>query len=356
MILRRLALQSVRNLDRLDLALEAGVNWVVGANASGKTSLLEAVHILGLGRSFRARSLRRVVQGGRGRLTIYGESQWAGGIHRIGVEGGDGDTRLRRDGADAESVARLADCLPLQLLNPDSHRLIEGPPAERRALLDWGVFHVEPGFLRTWRRYRRVLEQRNAALRQGSGPAVARAWDGELVELGQAVDAARRHYLGELAPRAVAMAEECFGLSGLELQLHAGWARERTLAEALEAGWEGDRRQGHTGSGPHRAELALRMEGVVAAERVSRGQQKLLAAALRLAQLGLFAERIGEGALLLLDDLPAELDGEHRGRLLEGVRGLGVQALVTATEAGLVPVSGGEAQFQVEHGGVRRVV
>jgi len=356
MVLQRLVLRSVRNLSDLDLTLDPGVNWVIGANASGKTSLLEGVHILGLARSFRARSLRRVVRGGSGRLTVYGEAHWANGVHRIGVEGGEGASRLRRDGADAEGIAQLADCLPLQLLNPDSHRLIEGPPPERRALVDWGVFHVEPDFLRTWRRYRRVLEQRNAALRQGSGPAVARAWDQELVALGEAVDAARRRYLAELAPRAVAMAEEHFGLHGLELQLQAGWSRERTLAEALEAGWEGDRRQGHTGAGPHRAELALRMDGVVAAERVSRGQQKLLAAALRLAQLALFGERLGEGALLLLDDLPAELDEEHRARLLGAVRELGIQTLVTATEGGLVPSRADEAQFHVEHGEVRRVV
>ena len=356
MFLRRLVLHSVRNLAHLDLALENGVNWFVGANASGKTSLLEGVNILGLGRSFRARSLRRVVQGGSGRLTAYGEVQWIGGTHRLGVEGGDGVTRLRRDGADAQSIAELADCLPIQLLNPDSHRLIEGPPPERRALVDWGVFHVEPEFLRTWRRYRRVLEQRNAALRQGSAAAVARAWDQELVALGEAVDEARRRYLAQLAPRAVAMAREHFGLPGLELQLQAGWARERTLGEALEVGWDGDRRQGHTGAGPHRAELAIRLEGTPAAERVSRGQQKLLAAALRLAQLALFGERQGEGALLLLDDLPAELDEWHRDRLLGAVRELGIQALVTATEEGLVPGQGDEARFHVEHGGARRVV
>ena len=215
---------------------------------------------------------------------------------------------------------------------------------------------MEPGFLRHWRRYRRVLEQRNAALRQGSPPAVARAWDQELVALGEAVDSARRQYLDDLAPRAVAMAENHFGLAGIRLALHPGWARERTLAEALEAGWEGDRRQGHTGSGPHRAELAIRMDGAPAAERVSRGQQKLLAAALRLAQLELFRERVGEGALLLLDDLPAELDEMHRGRLLAAVREVGIQALVTATEDGLVPDGEGEWRFRVEHGHARRVV
>lgn len=356
MFLRRLVLRGLRNIEDLDLEPGPGVNWLIGPNASGKTSILEGVHILGLGRSFRARSLRRVVQGGRGRLLAYGEAAWQSGEHRLGVEGGEGETRLRRDGADAGSIAELADCLPLQLVNPDSHRLVEGPPAERRALVDWGVFHVEPAFLRQWRRYRRVLEQRNAALRQGSGPAVARAWDQELIALGEAVDSARRRYLADLAPRAVATAGRHFGLEGLELNLHSGWARERTLAEALEAGWEGDRRQGHTGSGPHRAELAIRVDGAAAAERVSRGQQKLLAAALRLAQLELFGERMGEGALLLLDDLPAELDEVHRQRLLAAVRELGIQALVTATEEGLVPEGEGDRRFRVEHGQARRVV
>ncbi|MGM0411934.1 MAG: DNA replication/repair protein RecF [Pseudomonadota bacterium] len=356
MFLRRLVLRGLRNIEDLDLEPGPGVNWLIGPNASGKTSILEGVHILGLGRSFRARSLRRVVQGGRGRLVAYGEAAWHGGDHRLGVEGGEGETRLRRDGGDAGSIAELADCLPLQLVNPDSHRLVEGPPAERRALVDWGVFHVEPAFLRQWRRYRRVLEQRNAALRQGSGPAVARAWDQELIALGEAVDSARRRYLADLAPRAVATAGRHFGLEGLELSLHSGWARERTLADALEAGWEGDRRQGHTGSGPHRAELAIRVDGAAAAERVSRGQQKLLAAALRLAQLELFGERMGEGALLLLDDLPAELDEVHRQRLLAAVRELGIQALVTATEEGLVPEGEVDRRFRVEHGQARRVV
>lgn len=355
----RLRVTNLRNIEAAELQPSAGVNLILGPNGAGKTSVLEGIHLLSHGRSFRGGRIEAMIGNGAEGVTIYGELIGADNReHRAAIERGAGARRLRLDGAELAQVAGLAAVLPVLVFEPHAHELVEGGPEKRRQLLDWGVFHVEHDFLHHWRRYQRALRQRNAALRQGRR-AQARQWVAGLAEHGVVLDAMRQRYAARLASRGLETVTRLSApLADLNAHYRRGWPAQMSLGSALEASEEQDMRLGYTGCGPHRADLRLLLRDHLAARRLSRGQEKLVALALLLAQGFLFAEDTGRSPILLLDDLSSELDAEHLERALGVVTEKRPQIFITALqdprflEALEVPVQ----RFHVEQGRVTSVV
>lgn len=336
-----LELEGFRNLRPLRLACAAGLNLLIGPNASGKTSLLEAVYLLGRGRSFRAGQPRQLIQTGAAQLRVAAElSDPQGRRLWVGLErSAGGGLNARAGGAPVRSLAELARRVPVLLLNPSSHRLLEDGPKQRRRFLDWGLFHAEPGFLETWRRYGAALRQRNAALRLQAPDRTVDAWDGELAATAVWLDAWREAFCKALESALEPLAQATLGWGSLTLEYRRGWPLEpfsHDFAACLRAGRAQDRRQGHTRLGPHRADFLPRLAERAPAEALSRGQQKLLVIALVLAQAELYRRTAGQPGILLIDDLPAELDPMNRLRVLQALRTLDAQLFITAIEPGLL--------------------
>jgi DNA replication and repair protein RecF len=351
MALVGLQVEHFRCLEKVELALDPRYNLFVGQNASGKTSLLEAMFFLGRGRSFRSRKLERMIQQGHPEFTLVGRVQHESRSLVLGVRGTRTGTEIRVGGAAADSAADLAAHFPPQVIDPEIHKLLEEGPSRRRRFLDWGVFHVEHSFMSVWQRYHRALRQRNAAFKQGVAKELATVWDAELQQAGEALADLRAGYVELLAADLSTIGRRLLGLD-VALVHHRGWPADQTLGEALQRGLERDRRFGVTHAGPHRADVVVRVDGLPARERVSRGQQKLLAAALTLAQLAL-QDRMEPGrSALLLDDPAAELDGANLGRLLDVVHELPVQLFVTSLRPDLPGLGAPGRMFHVEHGRV----
>lgn len=354
-----LDVRDVRRIARA--AIEPGdVNVLFGANASGKTSLLEALHFLGTGRSFVGGRADALVRSGAGPLRVVGRLVDQGGrSHRVGVERARGaPLRMRLDGRNVERLAELAQCLPVVALHPGSHEILAGGPGERRRLLDWALFHVEQGYLVQWQRFRRALAQRNAALQRGPSLAEAAAWESELAAAAEVIDAHRSAYVDRLAARVDALGEELLREpAAIELGFRRGWSVERSLGEVLAEQRREDRERGWTAAGPHRADLRVRVDGWDSRNRVSRGQQKLLAYLLRLAQVQDLAEHAAR-PVVLLDDVAAELDSDHRARVVAATVATGVQVFLSALEPESVtlPPASRTSWFHVEQGGVREVL
>lgn len=357
MSLLALGIEDFRCIEAAELELDARCNLVSGPNASGKTSLLEAIYVLGRGRSFRTAQTETLVRQGRPTFMVTGRQLAAGRERALGMRFGRSGFEVRAAGRPVNGLAELATLFPVQAIDPEVHRLIEGGPAERRRFLDWGVFHVEPTFVEHWRRFQRALRQRNAALKAGQPESAIRAWEPELIESGDAVQSFRVRYMSAVEPHIRAVSQRLLG-APLELALHRGWAAERTLAEALSASWSRDLERGLTHVGPHRADVAVRYGDQSARDRISRGQQKLAAAALLLGQLRADAELGSSVAALLVDDPAAELDSVNLERLLTEIVALPSQLFLTVLDAsnpalaGLTP----GARFHVEHGKVRRLL
>jgi DNA replication and repair protein RecF len=351
-----LSLCDFRCFERAELKFSPGINLIFGANASGKTSVLEAAFLLGRGRSFRSGHLDPLSRFGSKGFQVVGRVDSARGQVTVGLGKEQGGLNVRVGGRSATGLAELAETLPVQLIDSQAHMLIDGGPRHRRQFLDWGVFHVEPGFFPVWRRYQRALQQRNALLRTASTTSQISGWDNELAAAGRLLDAFRRRYLESLAGSATRWAGQALGGLVVQLDYRQGWPEDQDLVQALSASRERDRAQGATQTGPHRADVTIKVDGRPARDRISRGQEKVLAGTLLLAQAAQYRVATGHACVLLLDDLPSELDPEHLARFAGQILEAGAQTLITAVTRESLPPSLDSRVFHVEQGKTVQVV
>lgn len=354
-----LRIQGLRCLHDVELELAPGINSLIGANGAGKTSVLEAVFLLSHARSFRSGAREALLARGEPRLSLYAEvRQTVDRVRRLGLgrEGARWEARIDGDAASLGDL--IAECAAT-CFEPGSHALIAGAAEERRRFLDWGVFHVEHGFLETWRRYQRALRQRNVLLRAGTdvhSPLYA-PWETELAQLGQWVDQQRREYLDRLRPvLQTGVAKLLPELGAPELRYRPGWDASCALGELLEVQRERDIARGHTSLGAHRADWTLAFENAPWREHLSRGQEKLAALGCLLAQSGVYAAQHGDWPIICLDDLASELDAAHQAALIAYLAAGDAQILVTGTEPPAALRELPHTMFHVEQGRVARLL
>lgn len=360
----RVALNRVRRFDTVELTPRPGINLITGDNGAGKTSLLEALHLMAYGRSFRGRVRDGLVQKGADGLDIFVEWEERGSVdgsgqrRRAGLAHSGHSWRGRLDGEDVSQLGTLCAALAVVTFEPGSHALVSGGSEPRRRFIDWGLFHVEPDFLPLWRRYTRALKQRNALLKSGAGGAALDAWDHELAEAGTPLTSRRLQYLERLQERASRIAAELAPALQLQtLELQPGWRRqELALADALLLARDRDRMAGYTSVGPHRADWSVGFAQIPGRDALSRGQAKLTALACLLAQAEDYAAQRGEWPVIALDDLGSELDRGHQQRVLARLAQTPAQVFITATEApaALADSAMAVTTFHVEHGTVQR--
>ncbi|MBT8040633.1 MAG: DNA replication/repair protein RecF [Xanthomonadales bacterium] len=353
MTILNLHVENLRNLAAVTIEPDARLNHLYGSNGAGKTSVLEAISVLSRGRSFRTPHASELTGPEERAFRVFAQIRDPGGTeHRIGLERSSSHWRGRIDGSDVRQLSQLSKLLPLVVLEPDSHLLVSGPPDTRRRFLDWGMFHVERGFLEEWRAFSRALKQRNSALR-AQHEDVLDSVDDVLARHGMRLDAMRKAHADQLSGKIDAALDALKArIQRVELSYLPGWKGE-SYAEALVARRSRDLDRGNTGVGPHRADLGIVCDGVTARTVLSRGEQKALAAAMLVTQAELMKEH-GQQPVLLLDDLASEFDREHFDAVLTHVLSLGGQAWVTGTEK--TPLNTPHSVFHVEQGAVQELV
>ncbi|MEE8060108.1 MAG: DNA replication/repair protein RecF [Pseudomonadales bacterium] len=337
MLIRRLEITGVRNVKRESLTSLSQINILYGSNGAGKTSVLESIHLLSSARSFRTHKLKPLIGSKVDSCTVFAEIDIPGlGYQPVGVERFKSAARsgvIKVSGQSVKSSALLANNLPLQVICSDTFKLLEGAPVVRRQFLDWGVFHVEHSFHRVWKTARRCLKQRNTLLRHGRIDAVQLdVWTSELARLGQQLDNFRQQYIAQLVPVFEHTLAKLIDLDGLRLNYNRGWDKDRTLEEVFQSNRIREQELGYTLSGPHRADLRLRYQSADAADILSRGQQKLVVCALRVAQGYLLSQLTGRLCVFLVDDLPSELDNDRRKALCKLLEELQCQVFITCVD------------------------
>jgi len=351
--IKKLQIENLRNLARIDIEPDASLNILYGVNGAGKTSVLESIVVLSRGRSFRTNQASELIGPVGESFRVFAETEnHSEKTNRVGLERTGKYWRARKNGKDLSQLSQLTRDLPLVLMEPNSHLLVSGPPEVRRKYLDWGMFHVEHEFLSTWRRFSKILKQRNAALRLKQED-VLDSIDDVFSELGTRLGQLRRLHSNDISEKVQNLLKELgSGLENIRLEYSDGWARE-SLPESLAAGREGDLIRGATGSGPHRADIVLFHKESLARSVLSRGEQKLLAAALLLSQADILSEH-GEKPIILLDDLASEFDQEHFESVLTRAQKSGGQLWISGIRNHAIEVE--HKVFHVEHGKAMEMV
>jgi DNA replication and repair protein RecF len=348
MAITHLRINNLRLIDQLEFEPTDGLNLIWGENGSGKTTILEAIYILGRGKSFRRSERDQLTRRGAGELSLFIRTQGSNYKHTLGLIKSGGATQAKLDGTRVTRMSDLARAVPLAVITPNSHEILERGPQYRRRFLDWGVFHVEQNFRNTFERFTRCLKQRNAVLRLRGG--VDASWDREFVECGNAVNELREGYCEKLSERIKYLAEQLVGIDHLEIEWIKGWSDKHGLEQSLTEMRQGDIQAGYTRYGPQRADLSLKLNGQKVERVASRGQQKMLVAAMYLAQVELAKAISDTDTIILIDDLTSELDNNNRGRLLAYLNDMGNQTLITGVNRISRDTTGFSGMFHVEQG------
>jgi len=355
MTLLSLSITNVRNIKQAEFNPSEKFNLIVGVNASGKTSLLEAIYILGFAKSFRTTNPKKMISRGEDEMTVFG--QIAGQTENnaavpIAVCRNKKAFRIKLNNRMLQSRSELTLNLPLQLINPESHRILELGPKFRRQYMDWGVFHVEHGFLQAWKDFYHILKQRNAALRHNSVNSMVNAWNEGLIVKAEIIHQLRTDYFLRLTPCFERLGLDVFSLPDLSIEYLTGWPKDLTYREALESSLERDKLSGFTNTGPHRADISIKISNRAVLEFASRGQQKMIITVLKLSQVWLLKEESNKRCPILIDDLASELDTTNRAKLINALKDLDTQIFITTTEKSLVDITGihDKKMFHVEHG------
>jgi DNA replication and repair protein RecF len=358
MLVQQLSILNTRNILHAAFEPHPALNLIIGPNASGKTSVLEAIAVLATARSFRGVPLQQLITHNQKRLKISGAVHDGQRQIRLSVSRENNVVMLKVDDQRISSAAQLASILPVQVLHPGGYRLLELGPSQRRRFLDWGVFHVEPRYQEAWQRYARALKQRNAALRSQRADQVS-PWNSALQEAAQSIHVLRQAHFDLYKPILLKYIDIFMGTQAMSIDYRPGWPLDKDFESLLGAELARDMQFGYTRFGPHRADLVIRADHRPAQQQLSRGQQKLLVTAMQLAQAELLKQATQRACIFLVDDLAAELDRQHRQTVFSVLEQFRGQVFVTGTELELLPVTGlkrGQRTFHMEHGEVCKVV
>ena len=332
--LTKLGINSVRNIGSAELSFNPSLNIIFGINGSGKTSILESIHLLAVGRSFRTARTVSLISDTSADLTIFAETA---SLSRIGLfKAGNAKHKLKLDSELQSNWDLVARALPVQVLSSKSFLLLEGGPKSRRMFLDWGVFHVKQQFVQDWRSTKKCIANRNLLLKHSqTEEAQFEAWEEELSASAIRVDEARQEYFKKFEPVFRKVYEPMaidVGAEPISLEYCRGWSEGESLKEILAFEREKDRRYGSTQNGPHRADLLVKAGQKPASDVLSRGQQKVLICALKIAQGILHSSSVGDKCIYLIDDLPAELDEKNRINILSVLLDLECQLIITCVD------------------------
>jgi len=353
MRLTQLDIQNFRNIQSAQFFPVQGVNLIVGDNASGKTSLLEAIYYLSHVRSFRTQHVTDLILRESPYLQLVAtiESLEKQDIP-LGIRRSRNKSQIRVNKQPIKRVSDIAAQFPVLAIHPDSYKLITGSASQRRQYLDWGVFHVEHGFFQAWKRFRKAVAQRNAALKSKQTFEVCQLWNQEISNTAHYIDQLRQQYFDKLLPYFYQLTKQFFVGDVVDIEYKRGWSADKQLIELLEENLQKERLRGYTSCGPHRAEITIKVNNQSAQTCISRGQQKTLVALMRLAQAMQFTEATNKPCVLLYDDLAAELDKKHREQILQVLSTMNIQLFLTVIDEKQINLSSWPVKkmFHVEHG------
>jgi DNA replication and repair protein RecF len=350
-IINSLNIAHFRNLDIINTEFSPRFNILYGNNGSGKTSFLEAIYCLGLGKSFRANQFNKVIQHEAESCQVVAKINNDGNESMLGIERNINGTRqIKLDGETQASIAPITKLMPIQFMSPISYRFFHDGPKTRRQYLDWGLFHVKHTFLDLWQSLQRILKQRNSALKQKQDVS---AWNNAFITAAEHIDQVRKEIFLAMEPFCLKQLNILLPGFSFKLRYQRGWPKNADLTNLLSQHLYRDQQLGYTYYGPQRADFQLLCDTTPIQDVFSQGQQKLAAYALHLALGQLLQEETQNQPIYLIDDLPSELDNTSKSRIAESLISLNTQSFITGIskrDLDALQALIGSQTFHVKHG------
>lgn len=350
---------SIRNLGEFSIEPSQKLNFFYGPNASGKTSILESIYLLSRIKSFRSKRINDVISRGDNKLQVFAKGVNQGNAFSVGVEKGHGITKIKFDGELIQTASEQAKLLPVYILTPDHHVLFTGTPKDRRHWLDWSLFHVEQKYMVVWKGYHRALRHRNALLKseRRTNPSEIIGWERLMSEEAEKIDEMRNRYISDLN-KLLNEKHAPYVLSGEAKINYLNEAyKGQNLSELLAISRNEDEKRGYTNLGPHRVDISFSYEDYNVAKHLSRGQSKLFSAALVSSQVDKLKD-LGKDAMVLVDDLDAELDQDSSRKILALLLANNTQTFVSSLTRPEWVDDENEfnSMFHVEHGKIQKML
>lgn len=355
MWVEQLTIQNCRILKAVDIRLSPNLNIISGDNGSGKTSFLEALSLLSRGRSFRTPRISEVITHGEPSVLISSLIRTQSSIAtQIGIEKSINKTRIRINKKDIYSQSELSRHLPITVIHPESIKLIDGSPAERRAFIDWLCFYMYPGFHKAWKSYQHILKQRNSCLKNKAHRYALEKWTIELAALQPEIHDYRCKAINEISLSIKKISFDILGSKSCSIELKSGFPshvkfEQDSILAYYNEKQELDLKFGRTNAGVHRSDLTINLDGTPANQTASRGQLKLLAITLLLAQSNVIHSSNNSKAIILIDDISAELDPDNKHILLDYLNKLDQQLILTTPTDKVLELNN-STMFHVKHG------
>jgi DNA replication and repair protein RecF len=333
MSISKLSTHNFRNLVSVNIDLHPSLNFFVGNNGSGKSSLLEALFFIGHGKSFRTSKLETLAHNDIKNfvVTVKNTDDLLLGLSKDFVTG---TTLIKINGKRYSRLSDLAKNIAVQIVTPESFKLFFGGPKIRRRFFELGMFHVKHQFSDVIRQLNQVLKQRNACLRNSLDQQSYDYWTEAFCTLSQQVGEARSKYIADL----IAELPIWLGFllpslaNSITVQYQQGWPTKKSLVETLKVNYERELAFGYSLYGAHKFDVKFMVGKQHLDNQLSRGQQKLFLLALTFAQANLIARVKRVKPILLIDDIGAELDKHSRIFLANAIDKLNCQVLITAID------------------------
>lgn len=336
MIIKEIELRNFRNYIDTKISFHEKVNIFTGNNAQGKTNLLEGIYISSFGKSFRQGNDNEMIKFGEKFCAVRIEALRNDGRTSVEIAIGENEKGIKTDGVKIKRISELLEKILIVVFSPDDLKIVKGDPEKRRRFIDRELSQIRPSYYSDIYSYRRALMQRNALLKDRNAKAESfEIWDGKLAETGERVIVKRDGFIKKLNRISKEIHNSITdGKESLEIKYDSSLQLSENLKEVffqkLKQDIKKDILKGNTETGPHRDDLKILIDGNDIRKYGSQGQQRTAALSLKLAELELIKEETGEDAVLLLDDVLSELDGERQNFLLKSFEN--VQLFITAAE------------------------
>jgi DNA replication and repair protein RecF len=335
--IHRLTITNGRHFESLSIEPCSGINLIVGPNASGKTSILEAIHILAHGKSFRSSCLDDVIHKNQNIMTLFTEltadrvQDFQSLSPQLGLQKARKQSLLfHLNQNEVHSIKALTDYLPIQLITTESTRFFTDGPKLRRDFLAWGLFYSNENYYPVWKKYQRALTQRNHCLKHKYSFSDIKFWDIQLIEAAERLDTYYLEYLTSFKPVFYAILKTFLPNHHLNLDYDRGWPLNSDLQSALLITQEKSYALGYTVVGSHRLDLQLHINENEAQNTLSRGQLKLASYALSLAQGLTLKQMTQKTPIYLIDDLTSELDLQRQALVFDILNSINAQVFITS--------------------------